>query len=96
MTKKLRHDLQWWAVVPCKINGRSIFKPLEITYLHCDSSSFGWGIIINDCVEARGFWYKIDQQMHITWKEPKAVRLSVVLFLPRLRGRRVPLNEDNR
>jgi hypothetical protein len=33
--------------------------------------------------------------MHITWKELKAVRLAVLMFLPHLAGKNVLLNEDN-
>ena len=95
MTKQLRRDLQWWTAVPTQNNGRSMFKPLETAYLHCDSSAFGWGAVLNDCVEARGFWDQYDLPQHITWKELKAVRLAVLSFLPQLRGRRVLLHEDN-
>jgi hypothetical protein len=81
--------------VPSHNNGRSIFKPVETAYLHCDSSSFGWGAVLNDHHEARGFWDPTDLKQHITWKELKAVRLAVLSFLPHLRGRRVLLHEDN-
>lgn len=95
MTKQLRRDLLWWTSVPSCANGQSIFKPVETAYLHCDSSSFGWGGVLNEHLEARGFWYGADKQQHITWKELKAVRLTVETFLPLLRGRRVLLHEDN-
>jgi hypothetical protein len=37
LTYQLRRDLQWWTQVPSANNGRSIFSPIEIAYLHCDS-----------------------------------------------------------
>jgi hypothetical protein len=95
ITRQLRRDLLWWTSVPSHNNGRSIFKPVETAYLHCDSSSFGWGAVLNDHHEARGFWDPTDSKQHITWKELKAVRLAVLSFLPHLRGRRVLLHEDN-
>jgi hypothetical protein len=36
-----------------------------------------------------------DEELHITWKELKAVRLAVFSFLPHLAGRNVLLHEDN-
>ena len=55
VTKQLKRDLEWWQKVPDKHNGSPIFKSVETAYLHCDSSGFGWGAILNDCDEARGF-----------------------------------------
>ena len=63
--------------------------------MHCDSSQYGWGAVLNEQYEARGFWYERDRTMHITFKELKAVRLAVRTFLPYLSGRRVLLHEDN-
>lgn len=97
MTHQLRRDLEWWRTVPTQHNGRSMFKPVETAYLHTDSSSYGWGAVLNNSTsyQARGFWYESDRDQHITWKELKAVRLAVQSFLPQLRGRQVLLHEDN-
>lgn len=95
ITKQLRRDLEWWRSVPREQNGRPIFSPVETAYMHTDSSGFGWGAVLNECEEARGFWQPRDRQQHITFKELKAVRLAVECFLPALRGRRVLLHEDN-
>lgn len=95
VTRQLKRDLEWWRTVPQQANGRPIFAPVETCYLHCDSSSFGWGAVLNDVLEARGFWPRPDLGRHITWKELKAVRLAVESFLPQVRGRRVLLHEDN-
>lgn len=82
--------------MPTHNNGRSIFKPVETAYLHFDSSSFGWGAVLNDCHEARGIWDTVDSTQRITWKELKAVRLAALSLPPRLRGRRVLLiHEDH-
>jgi hypothetical protein len=51
--------------------------------------------LINDCIEARGFWSGSDKQQHITFKELKAVRRAIESFLPELTGRRLLLHEDN-
>eukprot|EP00873_Tetraselmis_striata_P006616 jgi/Tetstr1/426880/TSEL_017093.t1 len=95
MTHQLRRDLQWWTAVPTHANGRPIHRPVETAYMHCDSSGYGWGAVLNGRHEARGFWGAADERQHITWKELKAVRLAMESFLPHLAGRRVLLDEDN-
>ena len=94
VTKQLHRDLEWWSAVPQRQNGRSIWQPIETAYMHVDSSDFGWGAVLNDHKEARGFWYE-DRVQHITFKELKAVRYAVMSFLPLLAGRQVLLHEDN-
>jgi hypothetical protein len=49
LTCQLKRDLEWWRVVPSKHNGAPIWKPVETAYLLCDSSSFGWGAVLNHC-----------------------------------------------
>ncbi len=68
--------------MPKKHNGASIFKAVKIAYIHCDSIGFDWGAILNDFVEARGFWSGSDKQERITYKELKAVRCAIKSFLP--------------
>eukprot|EP00873_Tetraselmis_striata_P027433 jgi/Tetstr1/447697/TSEL_035054.t1 len=74
MTNQLRRDLEWWTQVPAQHNGRSMYKPVETAYLHADSSSYGWGAVLNNnsAYQARGFWYEDDRSRHITWKELRA------------------------
>eukprot|EP00873_Tetraselmis_striata_P044598 jgi/Tetstr1/464862/TSEL_009600.t1 len=95
VTHQLRRDLQWWTAVPTQANGRPIHRPVETAYMHCDSSGYGWGAVLNGMLEARGFWGAADERQHITWKELKAVRLAVESFPPHLAGRRVLRHEDN-
>eukprot|EP00873_Tetraselmis_striata_P014170 jgi/Tetstr1/434434/TSEL_023534.t1 len=95
MTPQLRRDLQWWTSVPSQSNGKPIHRPVETAYVHTDSSGYGWGGVLNGRLEARGFWSSADERQHITWKELKAVRLTVESFLPHLAGRNILLHEDN-
>jgi len=67
---------------------------VENAYIHCDSSGYGWGAVLNNCVEARGFWSMPDLGEHITFKELKAVRCAIQSFLPELKGKRLLLHED--
>eukprot|EP00873_Tetraselmis_striata_P038086 jgi/Tetstr1/458350/TSEL_044789.t1 len=96
MTPQLRRDLQWWTSVPNQSNSKPIHRPVETAYLHTDSSSYGWGGVLNGRLEARGFWSSADECQHITWKELKAVRLAVESFLPDLAGGNVLLHENNK
>eukprot|EP00873_Tetraselmis_striata_P022075 jgi/Tetstr1/442339/TSEL_030479.t1 len=95
MTRQLRRDLEWWVAVPNHNNGRSIYKPVETAYMHVDSSGYGWGAVLNETTEARGFWYDGGRELHITYKELKAVRYAVLTFLSEMRGRHAFLHEDN-
>ena len=82
LPKQLKRDLEWWRTVPDKHNGAPIFKPVESSYLHCDSNGFGWGVVLNECIEARGLRTGLDKLHHITFKELKAVRCAIDFFLP--------------
>eukprot|EP00873_Tetraselmis_striata_P014402 jgi/Tetstr1/434666/TSEL_023757.t1 len=84
MTNQLRRDLEWWTQVPAHHNGRSMYMHVETAYLHADSSSYGWELVLNNnnAYDARGFWYEDDRAHHITWKELRAVRHAVESFLP--------------
>ena len=95
VSRQLKRDLEWWRSVPSRHNGRSIFGPVETAYLHVDSSGYAWGAVLNDRLEAKGFWIPPDREEHITYKELKAVRLAILSFLPHVRGRRILLHEDN-
>jgi hypothetical protein len=87
--------MQWWTHVPNHANGKNIHRPVESAYIHCDSSGYGWGAVLNNILEARGFWGPQDKQQLITWKEPKAVRMAVLSFLPHPVGCNILLHEDN-
>eukprot|EP00873_Tetraselmis_striata_P004795 jgi/Tetstr1/425059/TSEL_015523.t1 len=84
MTNQLRRELEWWTQVPAHHNGRSMYMHVETAYLHADSSSYGWELVLNNnnAYQARGFWYEDDRAHHITWKELRAVRHAVESFLP--------------
>jgi hypothetical protein len=50
------------------IQRKPIHKPVETAYLHTDNSGYGWDTVLNEPLEARGFWSAEDEQQHITWK----------------------------
>jgi hypothetical protein len=52
--------------------------------------------VLNNSVEAEGFWTMPDLEEHITFTELKTVRYSIKAFLPELKGKRILLHEDNR
>ncbi len=46
-------------------------------------------------VLVRGFWTGPNKLQHITFKELIAVRCAIESFLPKVKGRRLLLHEDN-
>jgi hypothetical protein len=58
---QLRRDLLWWTQVPSHANGKNINRPVESVYIHCDSSGYDWGEVLNGSLEARGFWGREDE-----------------------------------
>eukprot|EP00873_Tetraselmis_striata_P044139 jgi/Tetstr1/464403/TSEL_009196.t1 len=92
MTHLLRRVLEWLAAILGHINGRSICTLVDTVYMHVDSSGYGWGAVLNETTEARGFKYDGDRELHITYK---AVRYTVLTVLSELRGRQVLIHEDN-
>jgi hypothetical protein len=52
MTPQPKQDLQLWTEVPTQSNGKLIQRPVEITYLHTDSSGCRWGDVLNNHKEA--------------------------------------------
>eukprot|EP00873_Tetraselmis_striata_P024395 jgi/Tetstr1/444659/TSEL_032507.t1 len=59
--------------------------------MHVDSSAYGWGAVLNDeATEAHGFMYDGDRELHIFYKELKALRYYVVpTFLSEMLGRQL-------
>jgi hypothetical protein len=76
-------------------NGKNIHRLVETAYIHCDSSGYGCGAVLNGRLEPRRVLRQQDESQHITWKEMKAIRLAVFNFLPQLAGRNILLHEDN-
>jgi hypothetical protein len=90
------NNLKFEISIPIHANGKNIHRPVESAYIHCDSSGYGWGVVLNGKLEAHGFLGPEEEKQHITWKELKAVRLAVLSFLPHLACRNVLLQEDNK
>jgi hypothetical protein len=95
VTPHLRRDPQWWTHVLSHANGKNIHRPIETSYIHCDNSSYGWGVVLNGGLKARGFWGIHDEYHHITWTELKAVRMAVLSCPPHLVGRNILLHEGS-
>jgi hypothetical protein len=52
------------TTVPDQHNVHSICKPIEIAYLHADSSAYGLRVVLNgiSAFQAPGFWYDNDRK----------------------------------
>jgi Reverse transcriptase (RNA-dependent DNA polymerase) len=95
LTPQARRDLQWFADLLPRYNGRPIWRSPHSALLHCDASKLAWGAVLNISVPARGFWTPHERRQHITFLELRAVRLAVENWAEQLRGRYVLLREDN-
>jgi hypothetical protein len=95
LDRAAKRDLQWFADLPAKWNGRSIWRSPQTALLHCDASKLAWGGVLNQRLPARGFWSPAERRKHITFLELRAVRLSIQSFADRIVGRHILLREDN-
>ena len=97
LTNQARADIRRYLNLPIEWNGRPIIQRPDTAVLWTDASKGGWGGILNNQLQApaHGFWDSHDRTLHITMLELKAVRLNILSFLDKLRGRRVLVLEDN-
>ena len=62
--------------------------------LMTDSSLLGWGgVLLPDSIS--GVWSKNQRRMSINWLELKAIQLSLIYFLPQIKGRLLMILTDN-
>ena len=94
LSHRALRDLQWWADLPRRWNGRPIELPSAEAQLHVDSCNYGWGAIFNSIFQAHGFWDR-ESQDHITLKELRAVRLALEAFREHAADRCILVHEDN-
>ena len=90
----LREALRPWAdrsflesSVPMQVG-----QPSRV--LMTDASKWGWGGVVEQH-QVRGVWDTAQRAMSINWLELKAIHLSLIHFMPLLRGRCVSLRADN-
>lgn len=88
-------DLCFWEQIAKEGSSAAIWRSPLNAILHCDSSTYGWGGVLNNQLPVRGDWSTREQKLHITLKELMAVRLTVQEFSEHLRGKRIRLHEDN-
>jgi hypothetical protein len=78
-------DPEVWATWAPRPTG--VYSPREVT-VEVPSK-------VEEMVPARGFFTGTDYDRHITWKELRALRLSLLSYTPQLKGRRVHAYQDN-
>ena len=68
--------------------------PTPTLQLMTDASLTGWGgVLLPDSIS--GVWSKNQQRMSINWLELKAIQLSLIYFLPVIKGRLLLILTDN-
>ena len=78
--------------------GRAIWLAPDSAVGHVDAGPYGWGGQLDyqrSLPPARGFWSAAEAELHITFRELRAVRLFIETYVDSLRGRRLLLYEDN-
>jgi hypothetical protein len=86
---------QPWLDVPSLMVGVPVVPPSPQHDLYTDASCGGWGGGHVDSLHASGVWSREESLLHINLLELEAVRLSLIAFLPHLRGKVVRLFTDN-
>ena len=78
--------------------GRAIWLAPDSAVGHVDAGPYGWGGQLDYqrlLPPAWGFWSPEVADLHITYRELRAVRLFIEHYVESLRGRRLLLYEDN-
>ena len=95
-------DLNWWTRLSATSpdNGLPIWPPATSRTLFCDASGEnGWGAQLHinaHPIHAHGYWLPgKEKEAHITFKELRAVRLSLLALLPEVQNQHILLWEDN-
>jgi hypothetical protein len=95
LNKQAIRDLRWWAKLSSQGLGRAIWRSPNQAVLHSDASMKAWGGVLNGTALAHGLWTAAERRHHITVLELIAVLRNIEAFLPRLKGKRILLHEDN-
>ena len=96
--QSVRDIKQFLTLKTSKHVGRAIWLEPETAELSSDAGPYGWGGKVwkpEPMAPAWGFWTPAEAQMHITWRELRAVRLLAEWYADVLRHRRILLWEDN-
>ena len=76
--------------------GRPIALLPDTAVAHVDAGPYGWGGRLQRSHPAQsGSWSAAEAEMHITWRELRAVRLFILRHIADLENRRLLLHEDN-
>ena len=91
-----RLDLSWW----CSANIESL-SPVSFSShvaefsIFTDASLLGWGASLSSGEFASGCWSDDDSKEHINFLELKAIHLTLVHFMPILKGKSISIHCDN-
>eukprot|EP00873_Tetraselmis_striata_P017522 jgi/Tetstr1/437786/TSEL_026440.t1 len=72
-----RAQFLFLPINPARFYLREMYNVLRAKH-SWSGSGYGWGAIFIETIEARGFWYDCDCELHITCKELKAVRYAML------------------
>ena len=89
-------DLTWWINCnPQELSPVPLLNHDPCVSLFSDASLSGWGASLSSGEMISGLWSHPDVEEHINFLELKAIYLSIVHFLPLLKGKSVAIRSDN-
>ena len=91
----LRQALLPWSNLAFLSSAVPIHPPPPSLVLMTDASEEGWSGVLQPEL-AEGSWSDLQLENSMNWLELKAIHLSLLAFLPQLKGRCISLRSDNR
>ena len=93
-----REELKFWFSQIGLINGREIWhSPLALRVVYSDASASGYGgfTVEHSCHVAHGEWSPDKMAQSSTWRELKAVRMTLESLVSKLKNEQVKWFSDN-
>ena len=98
VTPKAREEVNFWRTQLDLINGREIWhSPSAIRVVYSDASATGYGgyTVEHGGYVAHGAWSIEEMAQSSTWRELKAVRMTLQSLVSKLKNERVKWFSDN-
>ena len=89
-------ELNWWSTISLQdLPPVSLLDPVPVLTIFTDASMKGWGSSLSSGDFTSGKWNSDDSKEHINYLELKAIYLTIIHFLPILKGKCISFRCDN-
>ena len=96
LNKDVISELSWWSSVSLQdLTAVSLVDLKPNLTIFTDASLQGWGASLSSGDITSGKWSSSDLNEHINYLELKAILLTIIQFLPLLKGKCVSIRSDN-